>query len=421
MAVTTAPAPARPAPLDPVAVRRDFPILAVGALERPIVYLDSAATAQKPRCVLAAMDHFYETANANVHRGAYWLAERATEALESSRRTVARFVGAADEHELIFTRNATEALNLVAHSYGRRFLKAGDVVLLSHMEHHANIVPWQQLAADHGVTIRWIPLTAEGELDLSDLDALLDGVRLVGVSAQSNVLGTLPPVRYIADAAHAVGAVVALDACQYVPHHHTDFPALGADFAAFSAHKMLGPTGIGALWGRVELLEAMPPFLGGGQMITNVTLDGFTPAEVPWRFEAGTPAIAEAVGFAAAADYLSALGMDRVASHEQQLSAYALSVLGDRHGESLKIFGPTDASARGGLASFTYKDVHAHDLSQVLDNRGVCVRAGHHCAKPLLKLLGVPALTRASWYVYNTEEDIDILSDAIADADSLFF
>ena len=407
-------------PLDVAAIRREFPILEPCRTGKKLVFLDSAASSQRPQSVLNAMDRYYETSHANVHRGAYALAERATEALESSRRRVARFINAPSQREIIFTRNATEAINLVAHSYGRRFLHQGDVVLLSLFEHHANIVPWHQLAADHGVTVRWIPLTEEGELDLSDLDRLLEGVKLVGISAQSNVLGTLPDVAAVAAAAHAVDAVVMVDACQFAPHHQTDVQAMGADFVAFSAHKMLGPTGIGALWGRRALLEAMPPFLGGGSMIETVTTTGFTAAEIPARFEAGTPAIAETVGFAAAIDYLETLGMDRVEAHERRLTQYAMDTLIGRYGDKIRIYGPSDPTKRGGLASFTYGDVHAHDLSQILDDRGICVRAGHHCAKPLLAHLGVAALTRASWYVHNDTDDIDELVDALAGADDLF-
>ena len=409
-------------PLDVARIKQDFPLLSRCENDRPLVYLDSAATAQKPRAVLEAMDRYYETSNANVHRGAYWLAEQATTAMEDARTTVRRFVGGRSDRELIFTRNATESINLVAHSYGRHFLQPGDVVLLTHLEHHANIVPWQILAAEHGVTIRWIPLDAEAELDLTDLDRLLDGVKLVGVSAQSNVVGTLPPVRRLADAAHAVGAKVVVDACQYLPHHPGDVADWDADFVAFSAHKMVGPTGIGALWGREELLDAMPPFLGGGSMILNVTLDGFLPTELPHKFEAGTPAIAEIVGFGAAVDYLLGLGMDRIHAHEQALTAYALDRLVERHGDRLRIYGPTDPTRRGGLVSFSYGDIHPHDVSQVLDQAGICVRAGHHCAKPLLKVLDVTtgALTRASWYVYNDEADIDALVDALTSAGDLF-
>ncbi|MPY92819.1 MAG: SufS family cysteine desulfurase [Acidimicrobiia bacterium] len=407
--------------LDARLIRADFPLLSDGG-DRPLVYLDSAATSQKPRVVLEAMTAYYETANANVHRGAYRLAEEATEAMEQARAKVRRFIGAGRDRELIFTRNATEAVNLVAHSYGRNFLQAGDVVLLSLLEHHANIVPWHQLAAEEGIELRWIPLTADGELDLTDLDRLLEGVKLVGVSAQSNVLGTIPPVADIVGAAHRVGALVVVDACQYVPHHATDVRRWDADFVAFSAHKMCGPTGIGALWARQELLEAMPPFLGGGTMILDVTTEGFLPAELPNKFEAGTPAIAETVGFGAAVDYLEGVGMENVAAHERSLTAYALAALRDRYGERITIYGPPSAERRGGMASFSFGDAHPHDVSQVLDEAGVCVRAGHHCAKPLVRALEVPtgAVTRASWYLYNDEADIDALVDALAGVEDLF-
>ncbi len=408
--------------LDTATIRADFPLLGGLENDRPIVYLDSAATSQKPRVVLDAMTAYYETVNANVHRGAYRLAEEATDAMEQARTKVRRFVGARHDRELIFTRNATEAVNLVAHSYGRHFLEPGDVVLLSLLEHHANIVPWHQLAAERGVQVRWIPLTADGELDLTDLDRLLDGVKLLSVSAQSNVLGTLPPVRELVDAAHGVGARAMIDACQFVPHHSTDVRAWDADFVTFSAHKMCGPTGIGALWAREELLEAMPPFLGGGSMILDVTTEGFLPTELPHKFEAGTPAIAETVGFGAAVDYLQGIGMDNVAAHERTLTAYALAALRDRYGDRITIYGPPSAERRGGMASFSFGDAHPHDVSQVLDEAGVCVRAGHHCAKPLVRALGAPggAVTRASWYLYNDESDIDALVDALAGVDELF-
>jgi cysteine desulfurase/selenocysteine lyase len=409
--------------LDVERIKKDFPILRPCATGRELTYLDSAATSQKPQAVLDAMDHYYETANANVHRGAYWLAEQATNAMEEARTKIRRFVGGASDRELVFVRNATEGINLVAHSYGRQRLQAGDVVLLSHLEHHSNIVPWQILAAERGVEIRWIPLTDQGEVDLSDIDRLMEGVKVVGISAQSNVLGTMPPVATIVEAAHRVGAVVVVDACQFVPHHHTDVAAWGADFVAFSAHKMCGPTGIGALWGRQELLEAMPPFLGGGSMILNVTLDGFTPTELPWKFEAGTPAIAEIVGFGASVDYLEAVGMDQIAAHERSLTAYALDRLKARHGDKMQVYGPQDPTRRGGLVSFSYGDVHPHDVSQVLDQAGICVRAGHHCAKPLLRVMNVTtgALTRASWYLYNDFSDIDALVETLAGVDDLFF
>ncbi|MCY3952286.1 MAG: SufS family cysteine desulfurase [bacterium] len=402
------------------ATKADFPLLTRDVYGKPIVYLDSAATSQKPQAVLDAMDAYYRTVNANVHRGAYHIADIATQAMEEARAKVQRFVGAASPREVVFCRNATEAVNLVAHSWGRSNLAEGDAVLLTHMEHHANIVPWHMLAAERGIELRWLPLDDGGRLDLRHLDRLLDGVRLVAFSAMSNVLGTIPPIRRIADAAHERGAVVLLDGAQYVPHVPTDVAELGCDFLAFSGHKMCGPTGIGALWGREELLEAMPPFMGGGEMILNVTTEGFLPNELPWKFEAGTPAIAEVVGLGAAVDYLCGIGMEAVRRHDTSLTAYALRTLTERHGDVLTIHGPPEPAARGGVLSFEYGDVHAHDISQVLDEQAVCVRAGHHCAKPLMRCLGVVATARASVYIYNDTSDIDQLSEALDRVGDLF-
>ena len=410
----------RTATLDATAVKADFPLLSREVHGHPIVYLDSGATSQKPRRVLGAMDRYYEEINANIHRGAYLIAEQSTMAVEDSRAALARFVGAPSAAEIVFTKNATEAINLVAHSWGRTNLAESDVVLLTALEYHANIVPWQQLAAERGVEIRWIHLDDDGRLDLTDLDRLLDGVRMVAVSAASNVLGTLPPVRRIADAAHAVGALCLVDASQWVPHLPTDVTGWDCDFVAFTGHKMCGPTGIGVLWGRRELLDAMPPFLGGGSMIQNVTFDGFTPADVPTRFEAGTQPIAEIVGLHAAVDYLEALGMDAVRQHELELTSYALRTLAERFGDELAIHGPDTVEDRGGTLSLAYRDIHPHDLSQVLDQHGVCVRAGHHCAKPLMKVLGVNATARASLYLYNDESDVDALADGLAAAGDFF-
>jgi cysteine desulfurase/selenocysteine lyase len=406
--------------LDVAAVKADFPILSRTEEGRPLVFLDSAASSQKPRAVLAAMDDYYETSHANVHRAAYHLAELATNAMEGARAKVARFVGAAAAEEVVFTKNATESLNLVARSWGAANLAPGDAVVLTQLEHHANIVPWQQLAAERGIELRWIPLAADGQLDLEDLDRLLDGARLLAVSAMSNVTGAMPPVPLLADAAHAAGALVCVDACQYVPHVPTDVTELGADFLAFSGHKMCGPTGVGVLWARRETLDAMPPFLGGGGMILDVTLDGFVPAEVPHKFEAGTPPIAEIVGLGAAVDYLQSLGMDRVREHEVSLTAYALRHLTERFGDDLTVHGPAEPDLRGGVMSFAFRGIHPHDLSQVLDSHGVCVRPGHHCAKPLMRVLGVGATARASWYVYNDESDVDALGDALAEAGDFF-
>ena len=408
------------ATLDVAALKAEFPLLQREVYGRPIVYLDSGATSQKPQSVLDAMDRYYAEINANVHRGAYHIAERSTTAMEGARGALAHFLGASSAEEVVFTKNATEAINLVAHSWGRTNLAEGDAVLLTMLEHHANIVPWQQLAAERGVEVRWIPVDADGRLDLSDLDALLDGVRLLAITAASNVTGTLPPVRRLADAAHSVGASVLVDASQWTPHQPTDVSNWDADFVAVTGHKMCGPTGVGALWGRGELLDAMPPFLGGGSMIQNVTLKGFTPANVPTRFEAGTQPIAEIVGWHAAIDFLGDLGMEAVAAHERDLTAYALSTLTERFGDDLVIHGPDIVDERGGILSLAYRDVHPHDLSQVLDQHAVCVRAGHHCAKPLMEVLGVKATARASLYLYNDETDVDALADALADAGDFF-
>jgi len=406
--------------LDVALIKKDFAILDQTVHGHRLVFLDSAASAQRPQVVLDAMQHYYETTHANVHRGVYTLAEDATALYEGAREKVARFIGAPSSREVLFSKNATESLNLVAHSWGRANLIEGDAVLLTEMEHHANLVPWLILKDALGLELRYLPVGEEGSLDLSDLERLLDGVKLVGVTALSNVLGTIPPVRRIADAAHAAGAVVVVDGSQYVPHLATDVSELGADFLAFTGHKMLGPTGIGVLWGREELLDAMPPFLGGGDMIRDVRLDGFIVNDLPWKFEAGTPPIAEAVGLGAAVDYLEGLGMDAVRQHEIALTGYALRTLKARHGDDITIYGPSDPEQRGGVVSFSYRDIHPHDISQVLDSRGVCVRAGHHCAKPLMRRLGVGATARASFYVYNDEADVDALADALSATSELF-
>jgi cysteine desulfurase / selenocysteine lyase len=407
--------------LDVSAVKKDFPILDVEVHGKRLVYLDSAASSQKPQAVLDCMDEIYETTYANVHRGVYSIAEEATARMEAARAKVAAFVGAPAARQIVFTKNVTEAINLVAYSWGRRNLHRGDAVLLTMMEHHANVVPWLMLAEEKGVELRWLDFDdTTYELDLSDLDRKLDGVKLVGVSAMSNVLGTLNPVRTIADAAHAAGALVLADAAQYVPHNDTDVTALGADFVGFTGHKMLGPSGVGVLWAREELLESMPPFLGGGEMITDVRVDGFETTEIPWKFEAGTPPIVEIIGLGAAVDYLNALGMDAVRAHERELTAYALRTLKDRHGDDITIQGPCDVNRRGGVVSFSYRGIHPHDISQVLDERAICVRASHHCAKPLMRRLGVGATCRASLYVYNDEADVDALSDALAHTGEFF-
>ncbi|MDP6863181.1 MAG: SufS family cysteine desulfurase [Acidimicrobiales bacterium] len=404
----------------PFDLKDQFPLLSQVINDHQIVYLDSAASSQKPDSVIEAMNSYYRTINANVHRGAYEIAAQATEAMEMSRRQIAKFIGANSPNEVVFTKNATESFNLVARSWGGQNLSEGDAVLITDMEHHANIVPWQILGAERGFEIRWIPLTSDGHLDLTQLDQLLDGVKMVSITAMSNVLGTLNPVREIADRAHEAGALVTVDASQYVPHLPTDVSELGADLMCFTGHKMCGPTGIGVLWGREEILDSMPPFLGGGEMILDVRRDGFTPNELPHKFEAGTPPIAEIIGLGAAVSFLESLGMTAIRQHEIDLTAYALNALGDRYGDELTIHGPKNASQRGGVLSIQYRDVHPHDLSQVLDQRGICIRAGHHCAKPLMRELGVGATARASLYLYNDESDIDALVDSLEPAGEMF-
>ncbi|MBA2437411.1 MAG: SufS family cysteine desulfurase [Acidimicrobiia bacterium] len=400
-------------------MRADFPVFTSPRSHR-LVYLDSAASSQKPVAVMEAMDDYYRTTHANVHRGVYAMAEEATARFEAARSAVARFIGAASSREVLFSKNATESLNLVAHAWGRANLRRGDVVVLTEMEHHANLVPWLILAQQLDLELRYLGITDDGLLDLSDLDTVLDGARLVSFTAMSNVLGTLPPVRAVADGAHAAGAVVVVDASQYVPHQATDVTALGADFLAFTGHKMLGPTGIGVLWGRESLLEAMPPFLGGGEMIRDVRLDGFTCNELPWKFEAGTPPIAEAIGLGAAVGELERYTMEAIRAHEVAITGYALRTLADRYGDDLVVYGPQDPALRGGVISFSFRGIHPHDVSQVLDQSGVCVRAGHHCAKPLMRRLGVGATSRASFYLYNDESDVDALVDALDSCSDLF-
>jgi cysteine desulfurase / selenocysteine lyase len=407
-------------PLDVARVKKDFPVLERLVHGKRLVYLDSASSAQKPTAVLDGMTRYYETTHANVHRGVYEIAQEATRLYEEARAKVARFIGAGGPEEVVFTKNATEAINLVAYAWGRHNLGASDVVVTSEVEHHANFVPWLQLRAEKGTELRFVRVRDDGMLAIDNVSELLEGARLLAITAASNVLGTLPPVRALADAAHAAGALVLVDAAQYVPHMPTSVADLGADFVAFTGHKMLGPTGIGALWARREILEQMPPFLTGGEMIRDVRFDGFTTNDVPWKFEAGTPPIAEAIGLGLAVDYLRALGMSAVRAHEEALTAYAMSALKERYGDDIVLHGPASASQRGGIVSFAYKDVHAHDMSQVLDEAGVCVRAGHHCAKPLMRQLGVSATARASFSVYNDEADVDALVDAIASADAVF-
>jgi cysteine desulfurase / selenocysteine lyase len=401
-------------------VRDDFPILRREIDGAPIVYLDSGNTSQKPHQVIEAMDVFQRTAYAPINRSAYRLAAEATDRYEHARAAVARLINAARADEVVFTKNATEAINLVASSWGAANLHEGDVVLLTHMEYHANIVPWHMLAQTKGIQLRWVPLTPDGQLDLTDLDRLLDGASVFGFTAMSNVLGTLNPVAKLVTAAHDAGAMTIVDACQYVPHNVTDVQAWDADFIAFSSHKMCGPSGIGALWGRPELLDAMPPYIGGGNMIADVRLDGFTCAPVPAKFEAGTPPITEAIGFGAAVEYVESIGMAEVRRHEMELTRYAIDTLNERYGDDISIHGPDNVEVRGGVLSFAFRGIHPHDLSQVLDQRNVCVRAGHHCAKPLMRILGVNATARASLYLYNDRSDVDALADALDGATDIF-
>ncbi|MEY3029758.1 MAG: aminotransferase class V-fold PLP-dependent enzyme [Ilumatobacteraceae bacterium] len=412
--------PSAVAPPDWERIRSDFPVLRREIDGRPIVYLDSANTSQKPEVVIEAMASFMREGYAPINRSAYRLAAAATDAFEGARAKVARFINAARPEEVVFTRNATEALNMVAQSWGRANLRAGDAVVLTHMEHHANIVPWQMLVDQIGIELRFIPLTDDGLLDLDGLPTLLDGARVLSVTAMSNVLGTINPVERLVAAGRDAGCMVMIDACQSVPHGITDVQAWGADFVAFSGHKMLGPSGIGVLWGSSEQLELLPPFLGGGNMIDDVRLDGFTCAPVPAKFEAGTPAIVEAVGLGAAVDYLEAIGMANVRQHEMSLTRYAIDSLRARYGDDIVIHGTDNVEQRGGVLSIAFRDIHPHDLSQVLDESNICVRAGHHCAKPLMRLLGANATVRASMYVYNDRSDVDALVEGLDGASDIF-
>jgi len=406
--------------LDVARIRKDFPVLQREIDGKPLVYLDSANTSQKPQVVIDAMTSFMETAYAPINRSAYQLAAEATDLYEGARTKVARFINSTKSNEIIFTKNATEALNLVIMSWGRANLHPGDVVLLTHLEHHANIVPWHMLVAERGIKLRWVPLTADGQLELTNLDSLLNGVKVFAFTAMSNVLGTITPVVQLCAAAHKAGALTIVDACQSVPHLLTDVRAWGADFIAFSSHKMCGPSGVGVLWGRESLLDELPPFLGGGNMISDVRLDGFIPAELPAKFEAGTPPITEVIGLGAAIDYLERIGMHNVRQHELQLSTYVLNTLTQRFGDDITIYGPSNSEQRSATFSFSFRGIHPHDLSQVLDQHNVCIRAGHHCAKPLMRVLGTNATARASFYLYNTEADADALANALDSASDIF-
>jgi cysteine desulfurase / selenocysteine lyase len=415
--------------LDVTRIRKDFPILERQVRDgQPLVYLDSANTSQKPRQVLDALADFYERHNANIHRASHQLGEEATQAYEGARETVARFVGAPQTAEIVFTKNVSEAINLVAYAmgnasaggqHGRFSLGPGDEIVITEMEHHSNIVPWQLLCQRTGATLRWFGVTPDGALDTSAIDDLItERTKLVALVHQSNVLGTINPVAAIAGRAHAAGALVLVDAAQSVPHMPVDVTALGADFLGFTSHKMCGPTGIGVLWGRRELLEEMPPFLGGGEMIEQVWMERSTFAPPPHKFEAGTMPIAQAVGLAAAAGYLGDTGREAIHEHEHNLLAHALGTL--REIEGVRILGPAEPVDRGATISFTVEGVHPHDVSQVLDERGIAVRAGHHCAWPLHRALGIQASTRASFYLYNTRDEADALAEGIQEAQRFF-
>ncbi|MBI2762456.1 MAG: cysteine desulfurase [Chloroflexi bacterium] len=407
--------------LVPEVIRAEFPILGTAnAAGRPLVYLDSASTSQKPQAVIDAMDTYYREYNANVHRGIYEIGERATAAYEAARGKVARFINAPDAHEIVFTRNATEAINLVAYAWGRRNIGRGDVIVLTEMEHHANLVPWQLLVQEKDADLEFIPITDDGVLRLEVFEVLLRlKPKLVAFTHVSNTLGTINPVAEMTRLAHEAGALVLVDGAQAVPHVPVDVAAIGADFYVFSGHKMLGPTGSGALWGRRDLLEAMPPFLSGGEMIREVHLRRSDFNEIPWKFEAGTPDIAAEIGLGVAADYLAALGMGRVREHERELLEYALDVL-QREVPSIELYGPMDPELRGGVIPFNLPGIHPHDVAQVLDRSGVAVRAGHHCTMPLHERLDLAATARASFNVYSTREDIDALASGLKEVERLF-
>jgi cysteine desulfurase/selenocysteine lyase len=407
------------APLDPVALRADFPILDQDVRGHRLVYLDSAATSQKPTPVLRAMDDYYRRDNANVHRGIYALSERATTAYEGARVKVAKLIGVSDPHTIVWTRNATESLNLIAYSWGRRHIGRGDVIVLTEMEHHSNLVPWQILAQEKDADLEFIPITDDGILRQDVFDVLLRlKPKLVSFTHVSNMLGTVNPVEDMTRRAHEAGALVAIDGAQAVPHMPVDVEAIGCDFYAFSGHKAMAPTGSGVLWARRELLEAMPPFMGGGDMIREVHLRRSEWNEIPWKFEAGTPDISAAIGLGAAADYLVVLGMDRVRAHEQELVEYALDVL-PREVPGLELYGPP-AELRGGVVAFNLPGIHPHDVAQVLDRFGVAIRAGHHCTMPLHERLDLAASARASFSVFNTQDDVDALAAALREVQTLF-
>ena len=398
--------------LDVAKIRSDFPILDRQVHGKPLVYLDNAATSQKPRQVIDALVRYYETSNANIHRAIHCLGEESTVAYEETRASVASFINAASEECIVFTRNATEAINLVAYTWGKNNIRSGDEIVLTLLDHHSNFVPWQRLAQEQGATVRYVDITDDGTLDLENLESLInDRTRLVAVTHISNSLGTINPVKELTKAAHEQGALVLVDGAQSAPHLPIDVQDLDCDFFALSSHKMLGPTGVGALYGRRELLEAMVPFMGGGEMIRTVTTEGATWNQSPWKFEAGTPNIADVIAFSAAIDYLRQIGMDNVRAHEMELTEYALLKLQQMDG--LTIYGTPEAENRGGVISFNFPDVHPHDVGTIMDRQGVAIRAGHHCNMPLMKRLGVSGTVRASFYIYNTPEEVDLLLEAL--------
>jgi cysteine desulfurase/selenocysteine lyase len=400
-------------------IRDDFPILRRMVHGKPLVYLDNAATSQKPRQVIQALVDYYENYNSNIHRAVHALGEEATEAYEGAREKVRQFINAPSTDGVIFTRNATEAINLVAYSWGRANIREGDEILLTQMEHHSNQVPWQQLAAEKGATVRYIEVSADGRLELDGLENLFDArTKLLAFPHVSNSLGTINPADKLVAAARQNGVMVLIDGAQGAPHLPVDVQTLGCDFYAFSAHKMLGPTGVGVLYGRREILEEMDPFLGGGEMISKVTFEGATWNDLPWKFEAGTPNIADVIAFGSAIDYLANLGMESVRAHEADITAYALERLSEVPG--ITIYGPDSVQDRGGVVSFNLDGIHAHDVGTVLDHHGVAIRAGHHCTQPLMRHMGVTATARASFYVYNTREEVDTLAEAALAAREFF-
>jgi cysteine desulfurase/selenocysteine lyase len=405
--------------LDVETIRRDFPVLKREVHPGvPLIYLDSTATTQKPNQVIQAMDDYYRNNNSNVHRGIHTLAEEATAAYEAARQRVAQFINAPSDKGIIFTRNTTESINMVALTWGRKYLQEDDLVILTEMEHHSNLVPWQILSAEKGIRLEFIPITTDGLLDLSEYPKLLEQKpKLVSFTHMSNVLGTINPAKEMVKMAHQAGAISIIDGAQSVPHFPVDVQDLDVDFLAFSSHKVCGPTGIGVLYGKIEHLNDIPPFLGGGEMIKRVSLRSFTPNEIPHKFEAGTPAIAEAIGLHAALDYVDKIGMDKIAAHEKDIIAYALDRLAEVPG--IHVFGP-EAEYKGGVAAFTFDGVHPHDVAQVLDRSGIAVRAGHHCAMPLHEKYNIPATTRASFYLYNTQDEVDHLIEGLYNVKQYF-